>query len=316
MGLCMCFFHIEPKAIFYGDFMPALYIAIILGIVEGLTEFLPVSSTGHLIIAGELLAFTGEKAATFEVAIQLGAIMAVVLLYWPRFRALLFPLPKLADIPEALSMRHATKVVPPFAGFRGLFMLFLTCLPASALGLVLHGYIKEYLFTADTVVLSLALGALFILFVEAREKRRLASHKTQSGEESPFRYHSLDDMTPRLALGIGLFQCLALWPGFSRSAATIMGGMILGARRHVAAEYSFIAAVPIMFAATGYDVLKSWHIFEVADLPFFGVGCLVSFISAWAAVKLFITLVGKMTFKPFAWYRLALAPVVYYFMVH
>lgn len=308
--------------------MPALYVAIILGIVEGLTEFLPVSSTGHLIIAGELLAFTGEKAATFEVAIQLGAILAVVVLYWPRFWALICPLPKMRDIPAALSFSstHKNTDMPddkntrlPFSGVRGLFMLFLTCLPASVLGLLLHGYIKEYLFTADTVVLALAVGAVFILVVEAREKRRLAlanEKKHEHNAEPVFRYHSLDDMTPSLALGIGLFQCLALWPGFSRSAATIMGGMILGAKRHVAAEYSFIAAVPIMFAATGYDVLKSWQIFTMADLPFFATGCLVSFLSAWAAVKLFISLVGKMTFKAFAWYRLALVPLVYYFMVH
>lgn len=318
--------------------MPALYIAVILGIVEGLTEFLPVSSTGHLIIAGELLAFTGEKAATFEVAIQLGAILAVVVLYWPRFWGLVWPLPKMRDMAAALSGNHETKEIHkeankgatqtcnklptlPFSGVRGLFMLFLTCLPASVLGLLLHGYIKEYLFTADTVVLALAVGAIFILVVEAREKRRLAIGEQKRMEENTntapaFRYHSLDDMTPSLALGIGLFQCLALWPGFSRSAATIMGGMILGAKRNVAAEYSFIAAVPIMFAATGYDVLKSWHIFTMADLPFFATGCLVSFLSAWAAVKLFIHLVGKMTFKPFAWYRLALAPLVYYFMVH
>ncbi|MFI3271382.1 MAG: undecaprenyl-diphosphate phosphatase [Pseudomonadota bacterium] len=315
--------------------MPALYIAVILGIIEGLTEFLPVSSTGHLIIAGELLAFTGEKAATFEVAIQLGAILAVVVLYWPRFWALVWPLPTMTDFatvvsfrsknpsrkPKSLEEQEATSAnkrvhtMPPFSGVRGLYMLFLTCLPASVLGLLLHSYIKEYLFTADTVVLSLAVGAFFILFVEAREKRRLSTLGSSKAEHV-FRYHTLDDMTPRLALGIGLFQCLALWPGFSRSAATIMGGMILGAKRNVAAEYSFIAAVPIMFAATGYDLLKSWHLFSAADLPFFATGCLVSFLSAWAAVKLFIRLVGKMTFKPFAWYRLALAPIVYYFMVH
>lgn len=296
--------------------MPALYIAVILGIVEGLTEFLPVSSTGHLIIAGQLLSFEGAKAATFEVAIQLGAILAVVVLYWPRFWALVWPLPKLAELPKALAWKgQVDSETLPFRGARGLFMLFLTCLPASVLGLLCHGYIKEYLFTADTVVLSLTVGAVFILLVETREKRRLAmAYDTVS--DTPYRYQNLDDMTPCLALGIGLFQCLALWPGFSRSAATIMGGMILGAKRNLAAEYSFIAAVPIMFAATAYDVLKSWHIFEAADLPFFAVGCLVSFLSAWAAVKLFIGIVGKMTFRPFAWYRLALAPVVYYFMVH
>lgn len=265
--------------------MPSLWIAVILGIVEGLTEFLPVSSSGHLIIAGDLLGFVGEKASTFEVAIQLGAILAVVVLYWPRFWGLVRPAPNVR-----------------FAGFRGLYLLFLTCLPASLIGLMAHSFIKEHLFTPDSVVLALAAGALFILFVERREKS--------------IRFTEIDAMTPRIALGIGLFQCLALWPGFSRSASTIMGGMMLGTSRALAAEYSFIAAVPIMFAATGYDMMKSWSLFCMADVPFFATGFFVSFVSAWAMVKLFIHLVGKMTFKPFAWYRLILAPIVYYFMVH
>ena len=123
-------------------------------------------------------------------------------------------------------------------------------------------------------------------------------------------------MTPRLALGIGCFQCLALWPGFSRSAATIMGGMMLGAKRPLAAEYSFIAAVPIMVAATGYDLLKSWSLFSAADLPFFAVGMIGSFLSALVAVKAFVALVGRMTLIPFAVYRLVLAPLVYFFMVY
>ena len=127
---------------------------------------------------------------------------------------------------------------------------------------------------------------------------------------------SLDDMTPRLALGIGCFQCLALWPGFSRSAATIMGGMLLGAKRPLAAEYSFIAAVPIMVAATGFDMLKNLSLFTSADIPFFAVGIVGSFISALLAVKVFVALVGRMTLVPFAVYRLLLAPFVYYFMVN
>lgn len=265
--------------------MSQVITAAILGLVEGLTEFLPVSSTGHLIIAGDLLGFTGDKAASFEVAIQLGAILAVVVLYWPRFWGLLRPAPYVR-----------------FAGIRGLMLLMLTSLPASVLGLLAHSTIKAYLFTPATVAFALAVGAVFMLVVEGRDQRP--------------RYLTLDEMTPSLALGIGVFQCLALWPGFSRSAATIMGGIILGARRSLAAEYSFIAAVPIMFAATGYDMYKNWSLFSMADLPFFATGCIVSFLSAWAAVKLFINLVGRMTFRPFAWYRLAIAPLVYYFMAH
>jgi undecaprenyl-diphosphatase len=184
----------------------------------------------------------------------------------------------------------------PFSGLRGLTLLFLTSLPASLLGLFAHSVIKEHLFSPVTVAFALAIGAVTILLVEKMPVRKTT--------------RSLDEITPALALGIGCFQCLALWPGFSRSAATIMGGMILGAERRTAAEYSFVAAVPIMFAATGYDMLKSWRLFSPDDFLVLGVGFAVSFVSAWLAVKGFIALLGRLTLRPFAWYRLALAPVV------
>lgn len=259
--------------------MAPWYIAVILGIVEGLTEFLPISSTGHLIITGHLLDFTGPKAETFEIVIQLGAILAVVVLYWDRFLGLLRP-----------------NSNQKFSGVYGLWLLFLTSLPASILGLLTHSYIKQYLFSPTTVAIALAVGAVLIFIVEGMNK----SEKTIS----------LDEITPKLALGIGLFQCLALWPGFSRSAATIMGGMLLGARRTVAAEYSFIAAVPIMFAATGYDLSKNYQLFHGGDFLFLFIGFFVSFISAWLAIKGFIYLLGKLTLRPFAIYRLALAPLI------
>ena len=258
--------------------MTSYFNAIILGIVEGLTEFLPVSSTGHLIISGHLLGFTGPKAETFEVVIQLGAILAVVVLYWPTFWGLLRP-------------GHRK-----FSGSRGLYLLFLTSLPASVLGLGAHAYIKAHLFTPLTVAAALAVGAVAILKVESRPTQATV--------------HSLDDITPGLALGIGCFQCLALWPGFSRSAATIMGGMILGGERKIAAEYSFIAAVPIMFAATGFDLYKNWTLFATDDLAVLAVGFAVSFVAALAAIKVFIQLLGRVTLRSFAWYRLALAPLV------
>ncbi len=268
------------------------HIAVILSIVEGLTEFLPVSSSGHLILAGDALNFTGAKAGTFEVVIQLGAIMAVVVLYWGRFWGLLRPQPEQA-----------------FSGLRGIYMLILTSLPACVLGLMLHSYIKAYLFTPVTVLLALVVGALCMIFVEKRAQILRKPHKESV-------YLTLDSMTAPLALGIGCFQCLALWPGFSRSASTIMGGMILGAGRQMAAEYSFIAAVPIMVAATGYDLLKSWHLFTSADIPFFALGVICSFVAALAAVKLFVGLLSRVTLIPFAIYRLVLAPLVYYFMVY
>lgn len=263
--------------------MDSLLTALIQGLVEGLTEFLPVSSTGHLILSGELLDFTGAKAATFDVGIQLGAILAVVVIYRERFLGLVRPDPARA-----------------FSGLRGLWLLFVTTLPGGLAGLALHGPIKEYLFGPQTVAWALAVGAVAIFVVEALPRR----------DET----EGLDELTPKLALGVGLFQCLALWPGFSRSAATIMGGMLLGMRRKLAAEYSFIAAVPIMVAATGYDMLKNLDLFSAADLPFLAVGFVVSFLSAWAAVRLFIGLVSRMTLRPFAVYRLILAAMVLIFL--
>ncbi len=262
--------------------MSEYFLATILGIVQGLTEFLPVSSSGHLIITSALLGEDSARIKTFEVVIQLGSILAVLLLYWPRFRGLLVPRPGLR-----------------FSGARGLFLLFLTCLPASLLGLFARGHIKAYLFNPVSVAAALAVGAIIMLLVENMRPR--------------IRYTELDEITPAMALGIGCCQCLSLWPGFSRSASTIMGGMLLGARRALAAEYSFIAAVPIMAAATGYDLYKSASDLSAADIPFFAVGMLVSFLAALFAVKLFIGLVGRISLRPFAWYRLALAPLVYCF---
>ena len=256
--------------------------ATILGIIEGLTEFLPVSSTGHLIISGNILDFTGPRADAFEVIIQLGAILAVVVLYWPTFLGLIKPDPE-----------------KKFTGLRGITLLVLTSIPASVLGLLVHKQIKAYLFTPYTVAWALAVGALAIIFVERRPAKNV--------------HTSLDDISPRLALGIGCFQCLALWPGFSRSASTILGGMLLGADRKLAAEYSFIAAVPIMIAATGFEFLSNWELFRMDDLLVLGVGFLFAFLSAWAAVKIFISLVQKISLRPFAYYRLAIAPLILYF---
>jgi undecaprenyl-diphosphatase len=259
--------------------MENLLTAFILGIVEGLTEFLPVSSTGHLIITGHLLDFTGKKAEMFEVVIQLGAILAVVVLYRERFSGLL-----------------RTDPEKPFSGRRGISLLVLTSIPAAVVGFLTNDLIKHYLFNPVTVAWALGAGALAILVVEALPRTR--------------RFSGLDDITPLLALGVGCFQCLALWPGFSRSAATIMGGMVLGARRKLAAEYSFIAAVPIMIAATGFDLLKGWELLGPEDFLLLAVGFAVSFFSAWAAVKGFIHLLTRVTLRPFAVYRLIITPLI------
>ena len=264
--------------------------AILLGIIQGLTEFLPVSSSGHLIIASSLLGLEDDRTKTFEVVIQLGSILAVVFLYWPRFKGLLLPRPG-----------------SRFSGFRGLYLLFLTCLPASIIGLLFHKTIKLYLFNPVSVAAALAVGALFILYAESKAGAR----------KSPLtpEVTCVDDITPKLALGIGCFQCLSLWPGFSRSTSTIMGGMLLGASRAVAAEYSFLAAVPIMVAATGLSLFSDAEKLSSADIPFFAIGTFVSFLSALAAIKIFVSLISKISFRPFAWYRLIIAPLVFWFWI-
>ncbi|MCR4666359.1 MAG: undecaprenyl-diphosphate phosphatase [Desulfovibrio sp.] len=264
--------------------MDSLFTALILSFIEGLTEFLPVSSTGHLILASELLDFSGDKAVIFNIVIQLGAILAVVVLYFRRFLALLFPKKELS-----------------FSGLRGLWLLFLTSLPAGLAGLLCGSFIKKTLFAPLPVLLALVVGALFMIAAESRTLHA--------------RVHSLDEITPRLALGIGFFQILAVvWPGFSRSASTIIGGMLLGADRRTAAEYSFIAAVPIMIAATCYEMLSNWSLFNRDDLTFLAVGMVGSFFFALLAVKVFIVLVSRITLRPFAYYRLLLAPLVFWYM--
>lgn len=268
--------------------MGDLWIAAILGIVEGITEFLPVSSTGHLIVAGHLLHFSGERAASFEVFIQLGAILAVVVLYWRRFTGLI----------PTRGVRWGEYA--GFSGVRGLTHLFLTTLPALALGAVAHGAIKHYLFSPSTVALALAVGAVGILLAERfRPQARVTD---------------LDALSYGQAFVIGLFQCVAMWPGMSRSASTIIGGMVSGLDRKVAAEYSFLAAVPVMVAATSYDLYKAWGLLQATDFLFFAIGFMVSFIAAALAVKSFIAAVQRWSLAPYAWYRLAIAPIIYFTM--
>lgn len=257
--------------------------AVIMGFVEGITEFLPVSSTGHLILVGELLGISGPLASTFEVVIQIGAILAVVFCYFDRFWGMLFPKKGVA-----------------FSGIHAIFLLLLTTIPGATIGFLGRDIIKS-LFTPASVALALAVGAFCMLTMERLKPQP--------------RYVSVDEITPPMALGIGCFQCLALWPGFSRSAATIMGGMVFGLRREVAAEYSFIAAVPIIIGAAGYDLLTSMEHFTVDIVPVFLLGILVSFIFALLAIKTFIKLLGRVGLAPFAWYRLLLVIPVYFFMV-
>ena len=263
--------------------MNEILIAAILGVVEGLTEFLPVSSTGHLILAGRLLGFETEQAKVFEVFIQLAAILAVVVSYRKVFINLVLG-----------------KTAEGFGDNRGIPLLIITTLPAVVLGLLVHGWIKEHLFNPQSVAAALAVGALWIL-----------------GAEYFYRHHNprtLAHLTWKGALSIGLFQCLALWPGMSRSTCTILGGMLCGLDRKSATEYSFFAAVPLMCAATGYDLLKNWDILDASLLPMFATGFVVSFISAWAAVQFLIRFVSRNSLQAFAWYRLVLAGFVFWLM--
>jgi len=268
--------------------MGDLFVAVILGIVEGLTEFLPVSSTGHLIVAGNLLGFSGDKAACFEVFIQLGAILAVLALYWRRFLSLVPFLPREPGTEAG------------FSGFRGIALLAVTTFPALVAGVLLHKLIKAYLFGPMTVAWALGIGGVGILVAER--------YKPRAGVVC------LDGLGYRQALIVGIFQCFAMWPGMSRSACTIVGGMLSGLDRRTATEYSFLAAVPVMVAATLYDLYKASNLLSFSDVGFFSVGFAVSFVSAAIAVKTLIAMVQRWSLAPFAWYRIAVAPLIYFGM--
>ena len=253
--------------------------AAIMGIVEGLTEFLPISSTGHLILAGSLLGFTDAKAKVFEIAIQTGAILAVVIVYWQKIRETLVALP---------SSRQAQR----FAG-----NVLIGFLPAVVLGLLFGKAIKAHLFTPQVVATTFILGAFVILWAESRP-------------QSAARVHSVDDMTPLDALKVGLVQCLAMIPGTSRSGATIIGGMLLGLSRKAATDFSFFLAIPTLIGAGVYSLYKERALLSVADLPLFGVGLLFSFISAWICVRWLLRYIASHSFVPFAWYRIAFGLIV------
>jgi undecaprenyl-diphosphatase len=260
-------------------------VAFILGVVEGLTEFVPVSSTGHLIIASHLLGFTGEKAASFQVAIQFGAILSVVLLYWRRF-ADLIPFGATAGCQKS-----------NLVGWAGVWRIAAATLPALVVGYLAKDLIKSYLFKPWAVTIALASGGVAILLAE-----RLLTQRTS---------RALDSLTLAQAIGVGLFQVLALWPGTSRSAATIVGGMLLGLDRKAAAEFSFLIAVPIMLVVECYELMKMGSLFTAQDATQFMIGFIVSFIVAVMAVKTFIFFLSRWTLVPFAWYRIIVAPIFY-----
>ena len=259
--------------------------AAILGIVEGLTEFLPISSTGHLILASDLLNFSGDIAKVFDIVIQPGAILAVCWEYRARFTATFAGL---------ASSRDAQRFT---------LNLVIATIPAVVLGLLFKKGIEQYLFAAIPVATAFVVGGIIILWAE-----RWYRNRTQTAGARMI--DSVDDITLLDALKVGLAQCAALIPGTSRSGATIMGGMFFGLSRKCATEFSFFLAVPILFGATGYSLWKARDLLSVSDLPVFGVGLVTAFISAFVVVRWLIRYVSTHDFSVFAWYRIVFGLVV------
>ena len=253
--------------------------AMIMGIVEGLTEFLPISSTGHLILTGSLLGFTDAKSKVFDIAIQTGAIVAVIIVYWQRLRSTLLGLGN-----DVKARRFAINVGIAF-------------IPAVVLGLLFGKAIKAHLFTPVVVASTFIIGGFIILWAERRTSQAV-------------RIESVDDMAPLDALKVGLVQCLAMIPGTSRSGATIIGGMLLGLSRRCATDFSFYLAIPTLIGAGAYSLYKERMLLSAADVPLFGVGLVFSFLSAWVCVRWLLRYISSHDFVPFAWYRIGFGIVV------
>ena len=256
--------------------------AAIMGVVEGLTEFLPISSTGHLILAGALLGFDDEKAKVFDIAIQTGAIFAVILVYWQKIRDTVLALPT-----EKQAQRFALNVVIAF-------------FPAVILGLLYGKAIKAHLFTPVVVASLFIIGGFIIIWAERR----------QLSKPSATRIHDVDDMSPVDALKVGLAQCTAMIPGMSRSGATIIGGMLLGLSRKAATDFSFYLAIPTLIGAGAYSLYKDRALLSLADAPVFGVGLVMSFISAWLCIRWLLRFISTHSFVGFAYYRIVFGIVV------
>ena len=256
--------------------------AIIMGLVEGFTEFLPISSTGHLIVAGSLLNFTGEKVKVFEIAIQAGAILAVMWEYRQRIGTVLAGLGS-----DAKAQKFALNLIIAF-------------MPAAILGLIFSKKIKAVLFAPVPVALAFIVGGVIILWVERRNKLRPVAT----------RIDSVDDMSMLDALKVGCAQAFALIPGTSRSGATIIGGMLFGLSRKAATEFSFFLAIPTLLAATVYSVYKDRALLSAADLPLFGIGGIAAFVSAFLCVRWLLRYISTHDFSAFAWYRIAFGAVI------
>ena len=256
--------------------------AAIMGIVEGLTEFLPISSTGHLILAGALLGLDDAKGKVFDIAIQTGAILAVIIVYWQKIRDTIVALPT-----QRQAKRFAANVLVAF-------------FPAVLLGLLFGKAIKAHLFTPVVVASAFIVGGFIILWAERRHAQAATAP----------RIRDVDDMSGLDALKVGLVQCLAMIPGTSRSGATIIGGMLLGLSRKAATDFSFYLAIPTLIRAGVYSLYKERALLSLADLPMFGVGLFFSFVSAWLCIRWLLRYIASHTFVGFAWYRIAFGIVV------
>jgi undecaprenyl-diphosphatase len=274
------------------DFLMILK-ALILGLVEGLTEFAPVSSTGHMIIVDDMWLksedMLGSKyvANTFKVVIQLGSILAVVIVFFERFLEM-FGLKKVKT--EAGQPQGRLKLTQVIVGL----------IPAGILGVLFEDYIDEYLFSAETVLVGLVIGAVFMIIADY-----FGGKRTQPVIET------VDQITYKQAFTVGLIQCLSLWPGFSRSGSTISGGVLIGLSHRAAADFTFIMAVPIMAGASFISLLKNWQYFTADALPFFVAGFISAFVFAMISIQFFLKLIDKVKLLPFAIYRIVLALVIY-----
>jgi undecaprenyl-diphosphatase len=256
--------------------------AAVMGVVEGLTEFLPISSTGHLIVAGSLLGFDDDKAKVFDIAIQTGAIFAVIMVYWQKIRTTLLGLTSDKD-----AQRFALNV-------------FIAFVPAVILGLLFGKAIKAHLFTPVVVASTFIVGGFVILWAERRQLKKPTS----------VRIHSVETMSPRDALKVGLAQCLAMIPGTSRSGATIIGGMLMGLSRQAATDFSFYLGIPTLMGAGFYSLYKERALLSLADVPLFAVGLVFSFLSAWLCIRWLLRYIATHSFNGFAYYRIAFGGVV------
>jgi undecaprenyl-diphosphatase len=274
--------------------------AALMGVVEGLTEFLPISSTGHLILTGALLGMDDDKGKVFDIAIQTGAIFAVILVYWQKIASTVVALPT-----QEQARRFALNVLIAFV-------------PAVVLGLLFGKFIKSHLFTPTVVASTFIVGGFIILWVEGRMK---SAEQAPQLDDNPLQppalqgepsrcIETVEDMTPMDALKVGLVQCLAMIPGTSRSGATIIGGMLLGLSRKAATDFSFYLAIPTLIGAGAYSLYKERALLSLADAPVFAVGLVFSFISAWVCVRWLLRYIASHSFVPFAWYRIGFGCVV------